>query len=175
MSEISVVGLGKMGAALGLAQLKSGRSVTVWNRSADKAGPLVEQGAVLAPSLKDAIAASDVILVCVKNHETAMAMLTSEAEGLSGKTVIDLSTGGAEEAEALVQFLTGAGATWQIGMINAYPSGIGKDETSILCAGPEEVWAATEGFVKTMGGASAYVGTTAAAIPALFSAMFTAR
>jgi len=175
MSEISVVGLGKMGSALVSALLKSGRSVTVWNRSAGRADALVAEGAVLAPSLKDAIAASEVILVCVKNHETATEMLATEAEGLSGKTVIDLSTGGAEEAEALVEFLTGAGATWQIGMINAYPSGIGKDETSILCAGPEEVWAATEGFIKTMGGASAHVGTTAAAIPALFAAMFTAR
>ena len=109
MSEITVIGLGKMGAALASAQLKSGRSVTVWNRSAGKAAALVAEGAVLAPSLKEAIAGSDVILVCVKNHETAMAMLAGEADGLSGKTVIDLSTGGAEEAEALVQVLTEAG------------------------------------------------------------------
>lgn len=175
MSEVSVVGLGKMGAALASALLASGRSVTVWNRSADKAAALVAEGAVLAGSLKEALAASDVTIVCVKNHATAMAMLAGEAEELSGKTVIDLSTGGAEEAEALVSVLEGAGASWQIGMINAYPSGVGKDETSILCAGPEEVWAATEGFIKAMGGASAHVGTTAAAIPALFAAMFTAR
>lgn len=60
-------------------------------------------------------------------------------------------------------------------MINAYPSGIGKAETAILCAGPAAVWVAHADIIKTLGGASAHVGTTAAAIPGLFAAMFTAR
>ncbi len=60
-------------------------------------------------------------------------------------------------------------------MINAYPSGIGKEETAILCAGPPEVWDRWGDAIRTLGGASAHVGTEAAAIPGLFAAMFTAR
>lgn len=175
MSDVSVIGLGKMGAALAATLLASGRSVTVWNRSSDKAASLVEQGAQLAPTLKNALMASDIIITCVKTHGTTTQMLTPEAEALPGKTIVDLSTGGAEEAEELVEMLTGAGATWQIGMINAYPSGIGKAETAILCAGPADVWDRSADIIKTLGGASAHVGTTAAAIPGLFAAMFTAR
>ncbi len=48
MSEISVLGLGNMGAALAKSLLASGRSVTVWNRSADKAKPLIDAGAEVA-------------------------------------------------------------------------------------------------------------------------------
>lgn len=85
MSKISVVGLGKMGAALAANLIASGRSVTVWNRSEGKAGPLVALGAQEVASLQDAIAASDVIITCVKTHKTTIDMLTPLAADLSGK------------------------------------------------------------------------------------------
>ncbi len=175
MSDISVIGLGKMGAAIASALLQSGRSVTVWNRSAEKAAPLVEAGAALASSPEEAVATSDATIVCIKTHKTTTELLKQLSGQLSGKTIIDLSTGGAEEAKELVDMLTAAGAQWHIGMINAYPSGIGKEETTILCAGPPEVWDRWGDAIRTLGGASAHVGTEAAAIPGLFAAMFTAR
>lgn len=175
MSDISVVGLGRMGAALASALLRSGRSVTVWNRAADKAAPLVEAGALLAASPEEAVAASDATVVCVKNHKTTIELLTPLAGGLAGKTIIDLSTGSAEEASDLVAMLTAAGAGWQIGMINAYPSGIGKEETAILCAGPPDIWGRWADAIRALGGGSAHVGTEPTAIPGLFAAMFTAR
>ena len=175
MSDISVIGLGKMGTAIGATLLKSGMSVTVWNRSAEKAAPLVEAGAVLASTPEEAIAASEATIVCIKTHGTTTELLKPISERLSGKTILDLSTGGAEEAKDLVETLMAAGAQWHIGMINAYPSGIGKKETAILCAGPPEVWDRWSETIRVLGGASAHVGTEAAAIPALFAAMFTAR
>jgi 3-hydroxyisobutyrate dehydrogenase-like beta-hydroxyacid dehydrogenase len=175
MSDLSVIGLGKMGAALASTLLRSGRSVTVWNRSAEKAAPLVEAGAALASSPDEAIAASEAIIVCIKTHKTTTELLRPLSGQLSGKTILDLSTGGAEEAKELVTMLTAAGAQWHIGMINAYPSGIGKKETAILCAGPSEVWDRWGDAIRALGGASAHVGTEPAAIPGLFAAMFTAR
>ena len=175
MSDISVIGLGKMGAALASTLLQSGRSVTVWNRSVEKAAPLVEAGAILASSPEEAIAASEATIACIKTHKTTTELLKPLSGQLSGKTILDLSTGGAEEAKELVEMLTAAGAQWHIGMINAYPSGIGKAETAILCAGPPEVWDRWGNAIRALGGASAHVGTEAAAIPGLFAAMFTAR
>lgn len=175
MSDISVIGLGKMGASLAAALLASGRSVTVWNRAAEKAAPLVDAGALLASSPKEAVAASEATIVCIKTHKTTTEVLQPIAKHLEGKTIIDLSTGGAEEAVELVAMLTAAGAQWHIGMINAYPTGIGEPETAILCAGPPEVWSLWGDVIRTLGGASTHVGTEPAAIPGLFAAMFTAR
>jgi 3-hydroxyisobutyrate dehydrogenase-like beta-hydroxyacid dehydrogenase len=136
---------------------------------------LVEAGAILASSPEEAIAASDATIVCLKTHKTTTELLAPLSGQLSGKTILDLSTGGAEEATELVEMLTAAGAQWHIGMINAYPSGIGKADTAILCAGPPDVWDRWQDAIRTLGGASAHVGTEAAAIPGLFAAMFTAR
>ena len=43
--DIGFIGLGEMGAAMVANMLKAGHSVRVWNRSPDKAQPLVELGA----------------------------------------------------------------------------------------------------------------------------------
>ena len=175
MSDISVIGLGMMGAALASALLRSGRSVTVWNRSAEKAAPLIEAGATLASSPEEAVADSEATIVCIKTHKTTTELLKPFSRQLSGKTILDLSTGSAEAANELVEMLTAAAAQWHIGMICAYPSGIGKEETAILCAGPPEVWDRWGDTIRVLGGASTHVGTDAAAIPGLFAAMFTAR
>ena len=164
-----------MGAALARALMGAGWQVTVWNRSPEKAEALVVEGAVGAETLAAAVRAQDLIIACVKSHAATQAMLEPVRDDLAGKTVVDLSTGGAEEAKALADMLTEAGAAWTIGMINAYPSGIGKEETAILCAGPTEVWARVADPIRVLGGASDHVGETPEAIPALFAAMFTAR
>lgn len=175
MTDLSVIGLGKMGAALATCLLQNGYSVTVWNRTADRATALRDHGAEVASSIEDAIAASPAAIVCVKTHKTTTELLAPLAGDLAGKAILDLSTGGVGEAEELVEMLTRHGATWQIGMINAYPSGIGKPETAILCGGPEETWARYGDAIRVMGGASAHVGTSPGAVPGLFAAMFTAR
>ena len=119
MSDVSVIGLGLMGAALARTLLAKGYCVTVWNRSAEKAAPLVEAGAALAATSAEAVAASPVTITCVKSHPQTSLIAADWPEDLSGKTIIELSTGGAAEAEALAAQIAAKGADWMIGIINA--------------------------------------------------------
>jgi shikimate 5-dehydrogenase len=50
MHRVTVIGLGGMGSALTSALLEAGYPVTVWNRTAAKAAPLVDAGASQADS-----------------------------------------------------------------------------------------------------------------------------
>lgn len=52
--KVGFIGLGHMGAGMAASLLKARHEVTVYNRTADKAAPLVEQGARLAASVADA-------------------------------------------------------------------------------------------------------------------------
>jgi 3-hydroxyisobutyrate dehydrogenase len=63
--KVTVLGLGAMGSAFASRALGGGHQVTVWNRSAGRAGGLVEEGAVVAPSVGDAVAGAEVVLVVV--------------------------------------------------------------------------------------------------------------
>ena len=98
--SVSMLGLGYMGSALARAFLAKQHAVTVWNRTASKAEPLAETGAQVAASVAEAIAASDVTVVCVSDYHGSDALLrTTEMAGrLKGKTLVQLTTGTPEEA-----------------------------------------------------------------------------
>ena len=46
--QIGIAGLGRMGAAMAARLMDVGHTLSVWNRSPEKAGPLVDAGATLA-------------------------------------------------------------------------------------------------------------------------------
>jgi len=175
MTAISVIGLGAMGSALARTLLANGHAVTVWNRSPDKAAPLVEAGATGAESAEAAVAASPATITCIKSHDHTRALLAADPASLAGRTIIEMSTGDAADAESLVAFLAEQGADCLIGMINAYPTGIGEDDTTIITVGPQAVWDSYAPLIKTLGGKSTYVGDQPAALAALFAALFTTR
>jgi 3-hydroxyisobutyrate dehydrogenase-like beta-hydroxyacid dehydrogenase len=165
-ARISVLGLGNMGAALASTVLSSSGQVTVWNRTPAKADKLVAAGAMLAGSAADAIAGTDICIVCVGTYAHAGEMLGACAD-LSGKTLVQLSTGTPEQATAMKQWASERGARYLDGAILAYPSDIGGRDTMIIYAGDRAAWDTCEPSLRPLGGASRYVGTNLAAPEAL--------
>lgn len=164
--RISVLGLGNMGAALASTVLSRNGHVTVWNRTASKADKLVAAGATLAGSAAEAIAATDFCIVCVGNYEHTKEIVRASAD-LSGKVLVQLSTGSPGEGEALQKWANERGARYLDGVILAYPSDIGHAGTMIVYAGDRDGWDACEQALMQLAGASRYVGTNLAAPVAL--------
>ena len=175
MTDISVIGLGDMGSALAGTLLGRGYSVTVWNRSPQKADPLVGAGAELAGSVSEAIAASPATITCITSHDRTIEIVQDADAVLSGKTIIELSTGGITEAETLADLLTEKGADWLIGAISGYPSSVGSEDLVLITSGDRGVWDRWETVMKTLGGSSVCVGDKAGMVPTLFAALFTVR
>ncbi len=175
MPDISVIGLGAMGSALARTLLQNGYSVAVWNRTTEKVEPVVNAGATAAASPADAISASPATITCIASHNQTIELLGSIAPSLTGKTIIELSTGGATEAEALAELLSKNSANWLIGIINAYPTAIGKPETVLTVVGEADVWERWKQVIATLGGSSTRVGDKAGMLAALFAALFTTR
>jgi 3-hydroxyisobutyrate dehydrogenase-like beta-hydroxyacid dehydrogenase len=78
---IGFIGLGGMGLAMAKNLLKSGFRLRVYNRTADKARPLVEQGAVLARSPADAAEPGGVVVTMVSD-DRAVEEVTLGTDGL---------------------------------------------------------------------------------------------
>jgi len=66
--KIGFIGLGNMGIAMAANLLKAGHEVTVYNRTAEKAQPLVAQGAKRADDIAQACAAEVVITMLADDH-----------------------------------------------------------------------------------------------------------
>ena len=66
--KIGFIGLGNMGAPMAGHLLKAGHEVTVYNRTAEKAQPLLQQGARRAVSVSDACDAEVVLTMLADDH-----------------------------------------------------------------------------------------------------------
>jgi 3-hydroxyisobutyrate dehydrogenase len=94
--KVGIAGIGKMGNAIGSRLLGLGYSVTVWNRTSDKASTLLNAGAQWASSPKVLAESVDTVITLLTN-EAANDDVYSGTEGLlSGAgahpTFIDMST-----------------------------------------------------------------------------------
>jgi 3-hydroxyisobutyrate dehydrogenase-like beta-hydroxyacid dehydrogenase len=160
MSDISIIGLGAMGAALAQALVESGRDVTVWNRSAEKMQPLLSSGAHGASHVTEAIEASPRIIVCIPDYATTTALFDrpDAIAGLRGRTVIQLSTGTPREAAAGEDWFRSHGAAYLDGAILCYPGNIGTPEGLILVAGPEPVFRDCRADLACLAGDLRYLG-----------------
>ncbi|MFD2169177.1 NAD(P)-dependent oxidoreductase [Tumebacillus lipolyticus] len=93
---IGWIGLGNMGRPMVSNLLKAGYEVTVYNRTAGNAAPLVEQGAKLASSPKELAEQVELVITMVSDADALQAVLAGESGVLAGvragQTVIDMST-----------------------------------------------------------------------------------
>ncbi|GAA2534587.1 MULTISPECIES: NAD(P)-dependent oxidoreductase [Streptomyces] len=166
-TSVSVLGLGLMGQALAATFLKAGRATTVWNRSADKADRLVADGAVLAGTPADAVAASDLVVVCLSTYDVVHEVIGPLGDALHGKTVVNLTSGSSEQARDTAEWARKNGAAYLDGAIMATPPGIGAETSVLFYAGDEAVFDAHEPVLRLLGGGTTYLGTDHGK-PALF-------
>src|SRR5215471_4560116 len=68
LMKIGFIGLGNMGSAMAMNLLKAGHEITVYNRSAEKAEPLLEQGAHAAANPAEAAGADVVFTMVADDH-----------------------------------------------------------------------------------------------------------
>ncbi|MDT0453981.1 NAD(P)-dependent oxidoreductase [Streptomyces hesseae] len=136
--SVTVIGLGPMGQAMVGAFLAAGHRVTVWNRTASKADELVAKGAVLAPTVADALAANELIVLSLTDYEAMYTILEPAAASLSGKVIANLSSDTPDKARAAAEWAAGHGARHLTGGVQCPPSGIGQEGSITFYSGPKE-------------------------------------
>lgn len=144
MSEVSVIGLGPMGAAMARTLLTAGHRVSVWNRTVSRAEDLLAAGARKANTPADAVKASPLVVVCLNNYSTTTHLFEGEQANLSGRTVVQLGTGTPAEARVAADFFQSRNAHYLDGALLCSPQTVGSDQGMILIAGDEAVWAASQ-------------------------------
>ena len=90
--KIGLIGLGLMGRPMGTNLLKAGHSLTVWNRTPERARELLAAGAKLAKTPREAADASDVLLTMVSDPAALESVLWGH-EGRNDGALGGLKTG----------------------------------------------------------------------------------
>lgn len=135
MSDVTVIGLENMGSALARALLAGGHALTVWNRSPERAAPLVPAGARLASSAAAAVAASPIVIVCLTSNAAANEVLAQAGGRLGGKVLVQLGFGLPHEARASQAWAHAQGASYLHGAITGSPESIGTPSAHIVFSG----------------------------------------
>lgn len=170
---VTVLGLGRMGSALARALLLRDCDVVVWNRSAARAESLVASGARLADSVAHAVSASQLVLICVVDHHVSRALLESEgvAGKISGRTIVDMTSGVPEELEAEQAWVCANGGHFIAGGIMALPSGVGRMDTLMLYGGDARAFEEQRSTLAYLGGSPEYLGSDPRAVAHVMSTL----
>jgi len=163
-----------MGSALAQALLAAGHGVTVWNRTSDKAAPLVDGGARLAGTITDAVVASPVSLVCLRGYDVTLDLLDEAGAAVEGRVVVQLGGGSPQQVQEVAALLAGRGCRYLDGSIFGFPQAIGSSECQILVSGDSAAYEASSELLNALAGEVRYLGEvyTAAATVEVASAGF---
>lgn len=160
MSNVTVIGLGPMGSKLADLLIDAGQTITLWNRTPGKAQPLIERGATLATSPSAAISASPTTIVCVFDYASVETVLSGEGfpSAMRDRLIINLGTGGPEEARRLESYVLEHGGRYLDGAIQAAPSQMGSDDTPLFVSGEHAHFGGAESLLRIFAGNLIYLG-----------------
>lgn len=157
LPKTAVLGLGNMGAAVADCLIGAGGPVTVWNRTAAKAAAFAGRCSV-ASDARTAVQSSDVIVSVLPDYDTAREVLGDLGSELSGKTVLQLSSGTPDEARELSASVIAAGAGYLDGKIFTYPARVGAPMTRFAYSGSSAAYDLWIPLGSALGGRSTFFG-----------------
>ncbi|CRK61000.1 dehydrogenase (secreted protein) [Alloactinosynnema sp. L-07] len=150
-NPVTVIGLGAMGSALARALVAAGHPTTVWNRTPGKA----PEGANETATAAEAVAASPLTVLCVLDYPVAQDV--AKWADWAGRTLVNLTNGTPQQADAMADWAAERGADYLDGGIMAVPPGIGTPHAMLLYSGSRTAFDQAEPVLSTFGAAN-YVG-----------------
>jgi len=168
MAELGFVGLGTMGGGVVRRLLAVGHAVTVWNRTREKAEPLLEAGARWADSPRSVAERSDIVFTMVTNTAAVQAV-TEGPDGIlaglgPGKVYVDMSTASPANTRALAETVVAVGAQ----MLDAPVSGsvitLEEGKLSIMVGGERETFERVKPVLEAIGPRVFHLGPNGAAV-----------
>jgi 3-hydroxyisobutyrate dehydrogenase len=162
MERIGFVGLGTMGAAMAGHLVRSGRPLSVWNRTPGRTADLIAAGATEAPTPAAVGAASDVIVVCVSDTPDVEAVLFGP-DGVSagarpGSLVIDCSTIAPGATRAMAGRLKALGIDLADAPVSGGSEGAQKATLTIFVGAEPAVFERARPILEVIGKTITHVG-----------------
>ena len=160
--KLGFIGIGAMGQRIARRLLKSGFTVTVFDRNADRANTLVVYGATVARSISELASETDVILSSLANDEAVQDVYTGPQGVLAhirpGSMIIEMSTVSPKTSRTLYKL----GSARDVRVLDVPVSGstpaAEQGTLTLLCGGDEESFQAAEAIFVAISKQHFYLG-----------------
>jgi 3-hydroxyisobutyrate dehydrogenase-like beta-hydroxyacid dehydrogenase len=142
--NLGFIGLGAMGQLIVPRLMASGHEVTGWNRSRDKAAPLIAAGMTEADTPRAVAQNSEIVFSIVTDAKAVRAVALGHdgiVAGLKrGGIYIDMSTIEPEESRAVAAEFAHAGSIMLDGPLSGSPVTVVAGQASIMIGGDEAAY-----------------------------------
>jgi 3-hydroxyisobutyrate dehydrogenase-like beta-hydroxyacid dehydrogenase len=168
MADLGYVGLGVMGSAITRRLLAAGHTVTVWNRTREKAEPLLEAGARWVDSPRLVAERSDVVFTMVTNTAAVQAV-TDGPDGILaglgvGKIYVDMSTASPANARALADRVAAVGAQLLDAPVSGTSITIEQGKASVMVGGDYGAFERVKPIFEAIGPKVFHLGPNGSAV-----------
>jgi len=160
--KIGFLGLGQMGSGMAANLLRAGHEMVVWNRSPQKAQPLVAKGAVLARTARDAASGRDVIMSMLADDAALEQVLLGNDgvfEGLPrGALHISASTIAVATADRVAALHAARGLRFLSAPVFGRPEAAAAAKLFVVAAGAQSDFTAASALFPAISQKAFYIG-----------------
>ncbi|CAM3731489.1 2-hydroxy-3-oxopropionate reductase [Tsukamurella ocularis] len=162
MTNIAFIGLGIMGSPMAVHLANAGHTVAGFNRTPERAKPLVDAGGRAAASIADAVADAEVIAVMVPDSPDVQAVLAGEGgvfdHAPAGALIIDFSSIRPDVTTELARQAAERGLRLIDAPVSGGEAGAINAALSIMVGGTPEDFAAARPVLDVVGKTIVHVG-----------------
>jgi 3-hydroxyisobutyrate dehydrogenase-like beta-hydroxyacid dehydrogenase len=157
-----------MGTAIVRRLLDAGHDVAVWNRTREKAEPLLEAGARWVDTPREVAARSDVVFTMVTNTEAVQAVTEGPdgiLAGLSpGAIYVDMSTASPANTRALAERVAAAGAQMLDAPVSGTSITVEQGKASLMVGGGDDAFERAKPVLEAIAPRVFHMGPNGAAV-----------
>jgi 3-hydroxyisobutyrate dehydrogenase-like beta-hydroxyacid dehydrogenase len=168
VAKLGFVGLGVMGGGVARRLLAGGHELHGWNRTPEKAAPLVAEGLVLEESPRAVAEQADVVFTMVTNVP-ALRAVAEGGDGIiaglgPGKVWVDMTTAAPAVCRELAEEVRETGADMVDAPVSGSVSTLEEGRLSIMVGGNEETFRRVEPILLDIGPKVTRVGDNGQAL-----------
>jgi 3-hydroxyisobutyrate dehydrogenase len=156
--RVAVLGTGIMGAPMARNVRAAGHDVSAWNRSAEKAQPLAEDGIEVAGSVAEAVSGADVVVTMLADGAAVEAVAGEALKALDGAVLAQMSTIGLEATERLASHAEEAGVPFVDAPVSGTKQPAEQGQLLVLASGPDDARERVEPVFDAVGSKTVWLG-----------------
>ena len=168
MAELGYVGLGVMGSSVTRRLLDAGHTVHVWNRTREKAEPLLEAGAQWADNPREVAERAEIVFTMVTNTAAVRAVFEGDdgiLAGLTpGKIYVDMSTASPANSRALAEQVEAAGAQMLDSPVSGTSITVDQGKASLMVGGDTDAFERAKPILEAIGPKVFHMGGNGTAV-----------
>jgi 3-hydroxyisobutyrate dehydrogenase-like beta-hydroxyacid dehydrogenase len=166
--NLGFVGLGVMGQGIVPRLIAAGHVVTGWNRSKDKAQPLIERGMAFADTPREAAARSEIVFSCVTDGPAVRSVALGRdgiIAGLRpGSVYADMSTISPDVSREVAAEFASKGLAMLDAPISGSTVTLAQGNASVMVGGDRAAFDKAEPVLRAIGPKVTHIGASGLAV-----------